>query len=88
MPPVSVTAGLAGRSRWDFTLPKEEIMEGEKSVFTSKTVIGAVVTIAASISLMFGFDIGDTNGLVEQISAVLGGVLAIYGRITAVKRIG
>ncbi len=62
-------------------------MEGEKSVFTSKTVIGAFVTIAASISLMFGFDIGDTNGLVEQISAVLGGVLAIYGRITAVKRI-
>ena len=62
-------------------------MEGEKSVFTSKTVIGAVVTIAASISLMFGYDIGDTNGLVEQISAALGGVLAIYGRITAVKRI-
>lgn len=63
-------------------------MESEKSVFTSKTVIGAFVTIAASISLMFGFDIGDTNGLIEQISAVFGGVLAIYGRITAVKRIG
>jgi len=63
-------------------------MEETKSALTSKTVIGSVVTIAASISLMFGFDIGDTNGLVEQISAVLGGVLAIYGRITAVKRIG
>lgn len=62
-------------------------MENEKSVFASKTIIGAFVTIAASISLMFGFDIGDTNGLVEQVSAVLGGVLAIYGRITAVKRI-
>lgn len=55
-------------------------MEGDyKSVFTSKTIIGAVVTIAASISLMFDFDIGDTNGLVEQISAVFGGVFAIYG---------
>lgn len=63
-------------------------MEETKSALTSKTVIGSVVTIAASVSLMFGFDIGDTNGLVEQISAVLGGVLAIYGRITAVKRIG
>lgn len=62
-------------------------MENEKSVFASKTIIGAFVTIVASISLMFGFDIGDTNGLVEQVSAVLGGVLAIYGRITAVKRI-
>ena len=62
-------------------------MEETKSALTSKTVIGAVVTIAASISLMFGFDIGDTNGLAEQISAALGGILALYGRITAVKRI-
>lgn len=63
-------------------------MEETKSALTSKTVIGSIVTIAASISLMFGFDIGDTNGLVEQISATLGGILALYGRFTAVKRIG
>lgn len=63
-------------------------MEETKSALTSKTVIGAVVTIAASISLMFGFDIGDTNGLIEQVSAVLGGLLSLYGRVTAVKRIG
>ena len=63
-------------------------MEETKSALTSKTVIGSVVTIGASIALMFGVDVGDTGGLVEQISATLGGLLALYGRITAVKRIG
>ena len=63
-------------------------MEETKSALTSKGVIGAIVTIAASIALMFGIDIGDTGGLVEQISAILGGLLSLYGRVTAVKRIG
>lgn len=63
-------------------------MEQTKSALTSKTVIGSVVSIIASVSLMFGFDIGDTGGLAEQISATLGGLIAIYGRVTAVKRIG
>lgn len=62
-------------------------MEGTKNLFESKTVIGAIVTIIASIALMFGVDVGDTNGLIEQISAALGGLLALYGRITAIKRI-
>lgn len=62
-------------------------MDETKSALTSKTVIGAVVTIAASIALMFGFDVGDTNGLIEQVSAAFGGLLALYGRVTAVKRI-
>lgn len=63
-------------------------MEETKSALASKTVIGAIVTIIASIALIFGIDIGDTGGLVEQISATLGGILSLYGRITAVKRIG
>ena len=62
-------------------------MEETKSALTSKGIIGAIVAIAASIALMFGIDIGDTGGLVEQVSATLGGLLALYGRITAVKRI-
>lgn len=63
-------------------------MEETKSALTSKTIIGSIVTIAASIALLFGVDIGDTNGLIEQISAALGGILALYGRVTAIKRIG
>ena len=62
-------------------------MEQTKSALASKTVIGAIVTIVASVALMFGIDIGDTGGLVEQVSAVLGGLLSLYGRVTAVKRI-
>ena len=40
-------------------------MEGGKNVFTGKNVIGGGATIAVSISMMLGSDIGDTNGLAE-----------------------
>ncbi len=87
MPPDSYDPGLAGLPD-GISTTTEKIMGETKSALTSKTVIGSIVSVVASISLVLGFDIGDTNGLIEQISAVIGGLLAIYGRVTAVKRIG
>lgn len=63
-------------------------MNGDvKGMLQSTGVWGALIAIAATVSSIAGWDIGDTNGLAEQIVAIVGGVIAIYGRITAVKRI-
>lgn len=63
-------------------------MEEVKGMLTSKTIWGTIIMIAATVSQMMGWDIGDTNGLAEQIAALVGAVIAIYGRVVAVKRIG
>lgn len=62
-------------------------MDDVKGVLQSKTIWGAVIAIAATGAQLAGWDIGDTGGLAEQVTAVIGGLLSIYGRLTAVKRI-
>lgn len=59
-----------------------------KGILQSKTVWGAGLAVLATLAQIAGYDLGDTNGLAEQIVAVVGGLLAIYGRITAVAAIG
>ena len=63
-------------------------MNDVKGILQSKTVWGAAIAVIATLAQIAGYDLGDTNGLVEQIVAVIGGALAIYGRITAVAAIG
>lgn len=62
-------------------------MDDVKSMLQSKTIWGALIAVLATVAQIAGFDVGDTNGLAEQVVAVLGGLLAVYGRITAVKKI-
>ena len=62
-------------------------MDDVKGLLESKTIWGALIAIFATISQLFGWDLGDTNGLAEQVTALVGGVVAIFGRIKAVKRI-
>ena len=59
-----------------------------KSALTSVTIWGAVISILASVARAAGFDVGDTNGLAESVVAVLGGLMAIYGRFRATTKIG
>lgn len=75
-------------------------MDSTKSLFKSKTFWGAVIAIAASVAGLFGFEITATDqqdllSLYDQalaawdsISIIGGGLLAIYGRISATSRIG
>ena len=63
-------------------------MNEVKGILQSKTVWGAALAVVATLAQLAGYDIGDTNFLAEQIVAVIGGALAIYGRITAVTKIG
>jgi len=63
-------------------------MNDVKGILQSKTVWGAALAVIATGLQLAGYDLGDTNGFAEQIVAVIGGLLAIYGRITAVAKIG
>lgn len=59
-----------------------------KDLLVSKTVIGAFVSAFAIVAKHLGYEIGDTDGLVNDLVAVFGALFAIYGRTVAVKPIG
>lgn len=68
-------------------------MTGIKGMLSSKGVWGGLIVVLSALLGMFGYTIGleDQQALtdvVSQIGAMVGGLLAIYGRITASKRIG
>lgn len=68
-------------------------MENIKFWYHSKTVWGALIAIAASLLQMGGITIGadieaELAEIAVTLSGVAGGLLAIYGRISARKEIG
>ena len=68
-------------------------MEETKQWYLSKTVWGALVAILASVLHAGGFELGSAaqnelaDGIVALVGAI-GGLLAIYGRLSADKRLG
>lgn len=63
-------------------------MEDFKKVWESKTLWGVVATVANPVAKKFGYDLGDFNAWIPDILLLGGAVLAIYGRLKAVKKIG
>lgn len=59
-----------------------------KKPWLSSTLWGAATVVAVSGAKLLGYDIGDADGWATSLVALLGGVLAIYGRIKAIKKIG
>lgn len=59
-----------------------------KGILSSKTIWGAVLAIAASLASMGGFNLGDPSGIATDVVALVGALVAVYGRIKAVKKIG
>jgi len=53
-----------------------------------KTLIGAGVAFAAQLLALVGVDLGDQEGLTTAIVTIGGALLAIYGRVTATKKLG
>ena len=54
-----------------------------------KTIIGALVALLAEIARLSGLHLDvDPNAFANSIVAMVGTVLAIYGRIVATKRVG
>lgn len=68
-------------------------MSDVKSWIFSKGVWGSVIAILGVVLPLFGFHFGvDESTLlgqyIDSIIAALGGLLALYGRVTATKMIG
>lgn len=62
-----------------------------KNILLSKTFWGVVIAVAAPVLSRYGFEIepGTEESLAQEIvsvgGAAIGGILAIYGRLTAKK---
>jgi len=64
-----------------------------KSLFTSKTFWGAMISLASVIAGMFGYTIGAEDqvalaDVVVSAGGIVGVVLTVWGRIVASKLIG
>lgn len=67
-------------------------MDGVKSFFRSKTIYGAVIAVLPQVVGLLGVDFSasDANEFAKYIEAIVtgfGGLLAIYGRVTAKERL-
>jgi hypothetical protein len=72
---------------------KDIFMNDSKQWYESKTVWGALVAILASLMQAAGvhFDVAGQDQLADSlvaISGALGGLIALYGRMSADKRLG
>ena len=61
----------------------------EKEWYLSKAVWGGIIAIVAGISAAFGYDVDvvSQEQIVTQVVAVVGGGLALYGRIKSTTKI-
>lgn len=63
-------------------------MSNKKKWWESKGIWGSVAVVIGTVATMLGYDIGSTEGWANLLMQLIGGVLAFYGRIKAVKKIG
>lgn len=68
-------------------------MDDLKQWYQSRTVWGALIAILASLAQAGGVHVdaatqGDLTGNLVSLSGALGGLVAIYGRVKAQKRLG
>lgn len=67
-------------------------MNETKSILQSRAVWGSAIAIAAGAAGLFGWTIDEQSRvaalhLVEAAAALVGGAIALWGRISATKRI-
>ena len=68
-------------------------MDEMKQWYLSKTVWGALIAIAAGLLQAAGIDLSpatrsDIADNIVSLAGAIGGLVAIYGRLTAEKRLG
>jgi len=67
-------------------------MTEKKSMLASRGVWGAAITIAAALAGLAGYQLGDdvqgsALSLLDEAAVLVGGVLALWGRVRASKRL-
>jgi hypothetical protein len=75
------------------TIQQEDDMLEMKPWYQSKTVWGALIAIAASLLGRAGLEIGGAEQAeiaeaLTTLAGTVGGLLALYGRLTATKGVG
>ena len=68
-------------------------MKEVRSFILSKTILGAAIAIAPPVINLLGYsitgaDVAQATGLVDSVVTAVGGLLAVFGRVTATKAIG
>jgi hypothetical protein len=68
-------------------------MEETKSLLASKTVWGGIIVVLSVVASMVGYTISAEDqvaltSFVGEAITLVGGLLAIWGRVTATKKIG
>lgn len=63
------------------------LLENGKGLWESKTIWGVVIQVTALITYQLGYDIGDQGMWVNAIVGAIGSIIAVIGRIKAVKKI-
>jgi hypothetical protein len=68
-------------------------MDDTKSIFASKTFWGGAIAVGAGIAGLLGYAVSADDQaklvqLIDDAAVIAGGLVAIWGRITATKRIG
>ena len=67
-------------------------MNSSKAWYTSKSVIGGLVAVLAGAAGLLGYQVAEADqaqivDAVIAVSSVVGGLIAVYGRVTATKAI-
>ena len=68
-------------------------MDGYKGILSSKGVWGGLIAVGAGVAGLIGYtvtadDTAQLTSLIDDAIAAIGGVIAIWGRIVATKKIG
>lgn len=64
------------------------MLEGNKSLFTSVTFWGVIMSVVSIVLKMLKIDIVDQAGWATDLAALSGLAVALYGRVRASKKIG
>lgn len=72
---------------------KEWIMENSKPWYLSRTVWASLVTVAAAVGGLMGMSIGASDQAMMseallQIVTAVGGIIAVFSRLSATDKIG
>jgi hypothetical protein len=68
-------------------------MEEYKSLLASKTIWGGIIAVGAGLAGIFGYSVSPADQVqaidaLAGIASAVGGVIAIFGRVKATKKIG
>jgi len=82
---------MNGRDRVDRILSQDDSLplDGTKPWWQSRAVWGGIVAAAAGIASLFGVDIDQAKAteIAVSLAPLIGGALAVYGRVRASKPI-